>query len=76
MSDPGPRPPRPRLAVWKFASCDGCQLTLLDCEDELLSLADQVEVSYFLEASRATVEGPYDLSPSGSSTSGRSRGSW
>jgi coenzyme F420-reducing hydrogenase gamma subunit len=48
--------------VWKFASCDGCQLTLLDCEDELLSLADQVEVSYFLEASRATVEGPYDLS--------------
>ena len=21
---------RPRLAVWKFASCDGCQLTLLE----------------------------------------------
>ena len=29
----------PPLAVWKFASCDGCQLTLLDCEDELLALA-------------------------------------
>lgn len=53
---------RPRLAVWKFASCDGCQLTLLDCEDELLALADRVEISYFLEASRATVDGPYDLS--------------
>ena len=26
-----------RLAVWKFASCDGCQLSLLDCEDELLA---------------------------------------
>ena len=54
--------PRPRLAVWKFASCDGCQLTLLDCEDELLGLAGEVEVSYFLEASSATAPGPYDLS--------------
>ncbi|GIU85918.1 MAG: oxidoreductase [Acidimicrobiia bacterium] len=53
---------RPTLAVWKFASCDGCQLTLLDCEDELLAIADAVEVAYFLEATRATVEGPYDLS--------------
>ena len=31
----------PTLAVWKFASCDGCQLTLLDCEDELLTLASR-----------------------------------
>lgn len=53
---------KPKLAVWKFASCDGCQLTLLDCEDELLDLADTVEIAYFLEASRATVDGPYDLS--------------
>jgi sulfhydrogenase subunit delta len=54
--------PRPKLAVWKFASCDGCQLTLLNCEDELLSIAGEVEVAYFLEATRAVVEGPYDLS--------------
>jgi coenzyme F420-reducing hydrogenase gamma subunit len=53
---------KPKLAVWKFASCDGCQLSLLDCEDELLALAGQVEIAYFLEASRATVKGPYDLS--------------
>ena len=53
---------RPKLAVWKFASCDGCQLSLLDCEDELLPLADSVEIAYFLEATRAEVEGPYDLS--------------
>jgi Coenzyme F420-reducing hydrogenase, gamma subunit len=53
---------KPTLAVWKFASCDGCQLSLLDCEDELLALADRVEIAYFLEASRATVEGPYDVS--------------
>jgi sulfhydrogenase subunit delta len=54
--------PKQRLAVWKFASCDGCQLSLLDCEDELLTLAGQLEIAYFLEASRATVEGPYDVS--------------
>jgi sulfhydrogenase subunit delta len=53
---------KPTLAVWKFASCDGCQLSLLDCEDELLSLAGEVEIAYFLEATRATAEGPYDLS--------------
>jgi sulfhydrogenase subunit delta len=53
---------RPKLAVWKFASCDGCQLTVLDCEDELLALAGEVEIAYFPEASRATVEGPYDVS--------------
>jgi sulfhydrogenase subunit delta len=53
---------KPKLAVWKFASCDGCQLSLLDCEDDLLALAGEVEIAYFLEASRATVKGPYDLS--------------
>jgi coenzyme F420-reducing hydrogenase gamma subunit len=53
---------RPKLAVWKFASCDGCQLSLLDCEDELLAIAGEVEIAYFLEARRATIKGPYDLS--------------
>lgn len=52
----------PKLAVWKFASCDGCQLSLLDCEDELLSVAGEVEIAYFPEATRAKVKGPYDLS--------------
>ncbi len=53
---------KPRLAVWKFASCDGCQLSLLDCEDELLTIAGQVEISHFLEASTAVQPGPYDVS--------------
>ncbi len=53
---------KPKLAVWKFSSCDGCQLSLLDCEDELLALAGAVEIAYFLEASSAPVGGPYDLS--------------
>ena len=53
---------KPKLAVWKFASCDGCQLTLLNCEDELLAIAGEVEIAHFREASRRTIKGPYDLS--------------
>jgi coenzyme F420-reducing hydrogenase gamma subunit len=72
--DRGPRPAvprrgrasarrrRPKLAVWKFASCDGCQLSLLDLEDELLAIAGAFEIAKFLEMSRAEVRGPYDLS--------------
>jgi sulfhydrogenase subunit delta len=53
---------RKRLAVWKFSSCDGCQLSLLDCEDELLTIAGELEIAYFLEATSAVAPGPYDLS--------------
>lgn len=53
---------KPKLAVWKFASCDGCQLSLLDCEDELLEVADVVEIVNFPEASRVLIKGPYDIS--------------
>src|ERR1700688_3202870 len=54
-------PAKPRLAVFKFASCDGCQLTLLDCEDELLPVAEHLDIANFMEASKATSDGPYDL---------------
>jgi sulfhydrogenase subunit delta len=57
-----PAPRKPRLGVWKFASCDGCQLSLLDCEDELLAVAGAVEIAYFPEATRGKVVGRYDLS--------------
>jgi coenzyme F420-reducing hydrogenase gamma subunit len=53
---------KPKLAVWKFSSCDGCQLSLLDCEDELLAVADAIEIAYFPEATRAVLPGPYDIS--------------
>jgi len=50
------------LAIWKFASCDGCQLSLLDCEDELLAITGRIDIAYFPEASRRMMPGPYDLS--------------
>lgn len=53
---------RPKLAVWKFASCDGCQLSLLDCEDELLQLAELVQFANFVEASSKVQRGPYAVS--------------
>ena len=56
------RADKPRFGVWKFASCDGCQLSLLDLEDDLLGLADAVELAEFREATSRFVEGPFDLS--------------
>lgn len=53
---------KPTLAVWKFASCDGCQLSLLNCEDELLAITGAIEIAYFPEATRAALDGPYDVS--------------
>ena len=53
---------RPRVAVWKFASCDGCQLSLLDCEEQLLEIAGAIDIAYFPEASSTFGKGPYDVS--------------
>ncbi len=53
---------KPKLAIWKFSSCDGCQLSLLESEDELLAVAENIEIANFPEASRNVVRGPYELS--------------
>lgn len=53
--------PKPKIAVFKFASCDGCQLSLLDAEDELLAITGAVDIAYFPEATRAVLKGPYDI---------------
>ncbi|HEX2469097.1 MAG TPA: hypothetical protein VHK05_00785 [Candidatus Limnocylindrales bacterium] len=52
---------RPRIGVVKFASCDGCQLTLLDLEDDLLAIADRVDIVEFAEATSRRSSGPYDI---------------
>jgi len=50
------REQKPKLAVWKFASCDGCQLSLLDLADELLALADRLQIAQFLDGAVAVEE--------------------
>src|SRR5512136_972336 len=52
---------KPKLAVFKFSSCDGCQLQLLNLEDELLDLVGAIEIAYFLEARRRELPPPYDI---------------
>ena len=53
---------QPTLAVWKFASCDGCQLTIIDCEDELLAIAAALDIRMFLEAGPNELLDHYDIS--------------
>lgn len=53
---------KPKVAVFKFASCDGCQLSLLDAEEELLAVAGEIDIAFFPEASRRMLKGPYDVS--------------
>ena len=52
---------KPKVAVYKFSSCDGCQLSILNMEDELLDLAGAVEIAFFLESTRRVLPGPYDI---------------
>ena len=59
MSSKGTK--KPKIAIFKFASCDGCQLSLLDAEDELLDVVGAVDLAYFPEASRNMAKGPYDI---------------
>jgi len=52
---------KPKIAVFKFSSCSGCQLVFLNCENELLDIAGAVEIAYFVEAKRGGDPGPYDI---------------
>ena len=52
---------KPRVGVVKFASCDGCQLTLLDLEAELLEVVAHFDIVEFPEATSERSDGPYDV---------------
>jgi len=54
-------PKKPKVAVFKFASCDGCQLSLLDAEDELLLVAGAVDIANFSGSQPPRPPGPYDI---------------
>jgi len=52
---------KPRVAVFKLSSCDGCQLQLLDAEEALLDLAGALDIVHFREARSLSERGPYDV---------------
>ncbi len=45
-----PQQAKPRIAVHKFSSCDGCQLAFLNLGEDLLVLNELVEIVHFAEA--------------------------
>ena len=45
---------KPKVAVHKFSSCDGCQLALLNLGEPLLVLNQLIDITHFAEA------GPFD----------------
>jgi coenzyme F420-reducing hydrogenase gamma subunit len=52
---------KPRIAVHKFSSCDGCQLAFLNAGEDLLTLATLVDIRHFLEAGMADEEVEVDI---------------
>jgi coenzyme F420-reducing hydrogenase gamma subunit len=52
---------RPRIGVFKFTSCDGCQLSVLNLEEELLDLVGLFQVAYFREATDKPLRGHFDI---------------
>lgn len=47
---------KPKLAIHKFTSCDGCQLAFLNAGEALLTLSDLVEFVHFAEAGAIDLE--------------------
>jgi coenzyme F420-reducing hydrogenase gamma subunit len=52
---------KPRVAVFKFTGCAGCQMELLRLEDELLDIVEKIDVVYFMMAQSKEDMGPYDI---------------
>ncbi len=49
------------IAVHKFSSCDGCQLAFLNAGEDLLLLADLVDIVHFAEAGPVDLSRPVDI---------------
>lgn len=52
---------RPRIGVFKLTSCDGCQLSILNLEEELFDLLQIYDIAYFREALDRAPLKEYDI---------------
>jgi len=52
---------RPRLAIFDFTDCEGCEVALVSLREKLLELTDQVEVVNWRLAQKKADDGPYDI---------------
>jgi len=57
----GQQEKRPRLAVHKFTSCDGCQLAFLNLGEPLVDLAGLVDIIHFPEAGPVDPDAQVDV---------------
>lgn len=51
----------PRVIIYGLASCAGCQLQILNLENELLDIVKYIDIVNFKEAQSNNEEGPYDI---------------
>ncbi|NIR59788.1 MAG: sulfhydrogenase subunit delta [Gammaproteobacteria bacterium] len=52
---------KPRIAVHKLASCDGCQLAFLNLGETLIELAGLVDIVHFAESGYVALDEPVDI---------------
>ncbi|MGE0082083.1 MAG: sulfhydrogenase subunit delta [Thiohalomonadaceae bacterium] len=52
---------KPRVAVHKFSSCDGCQLAFLNMGEDLITLSRLVDLVHFAEAGMVNEDAPVDI---------------
>lgn len=52
---------KPRVAIHKFSSCDGCQLAFLNAGAALLKLAGLVDIVHFAEAGYVAADAKVDI---------------
>lgn len=52
---------KPRVAIHKFASCDGCQLAFLNSGEQLITLAQLVDLVHFPEAGPVNPDAKADI---------------
>ena len=52
---------KPQIGIVGFTGCAGCQLSILDLENELLDLLGLVDIIDFRMAMSGNKKGPYDI---------------
>jgi sulfhydrogenase subunit delta len=53
---------KPKIGFFSLTCCEGCEIAILDLEDELLELVDKFEILNFRLAQQKAIDGPYDIS--------------
>ena len=52
---------KPKIGIFNFSGCAGCQLSILDLENELIDILNLVDIIDFRMAMTGNTQGPYDI---------------